>query len=58
MLKQPPRLSEFAPLISVEVEKAVAAAMAKEAEQRPTSSEFAITLRGLLEKGNLVQTRG
>jgi len=36
----------------------VAAAMAKEAEQRPTSSEFAITLRGLLEKGNLVQTRG
>jgi len=57
MLKQPAHLSEFAPNVSAEVEQAVNRAMAKDPEQRPTASEFAVTLRGLLETGDVVESR-
>ena len=57
MLKQPAHLREFAPNISPELEQAVNSAMAREPEQRPTASEFAVTLRGLLETGNVAAPR-
>src|SRR3954471_12788157 len=41
MLRQPARLTEFAPFISGELEEAVDRAMAKTPEDRPTAAEFA-----------------
>ena len=54
MLKQPARLTEFAPFISGELEEAVDRAMAKAPEDRPTAAEFAEKLHELLEKGRFV----
>jgi hypothetical protein len=54
MLKQPHRLREFEPSISAEVDDAVARAMAREPEGRPTAAEFGTILRELLDKGSLV----
>jgi hypothetical protein len=55
MMKQPPRLTEFAPFVSGELEEAIDRAMAKQVDARPTAAEFAATLRDLLEKGRLVR---
>lgn len=49
MLKQPPRLTEFAPFVSGRLEEAVDRSMAKDANLRPTAAELASTLRELLQ---------
>jgi len=54
MLKHPPRLTQFAPLVSSELEEAVERAMAKQAEDRPTAAEFAAELKNLLNARNFV----
>jgi Protein kinase domain len=54
MLRQPARLTEFAPFISGELEEAVDRAMAKTPEDRPTAAEFADKLHELLDKGRFV----
>ena len=51
MLRQPARLTEFAPFISGELEEAVDRAMAKAPEDRPTAAEFAGKLHELLDQG-------
>jgi tRNA A-37 threonylcarbamoyl transferase component Bud32 len=54
MLKQPARLTEFAPFISGELEEAVDWAMAKAPDDRPTAVEFASKLRELLDKRSFI----
>lgn len=54
IMKQPPRLTEFAPFVSGELEEAIDRAMAKQVDARPTAAEFAATLRDLLDRGRLV----